>query len=614
MCGIAAIFRYGGHCETVDMAKWLTVANRVLWKRGPDGSGTWVSEDGTAGLTHRRLAIIDLSSSGAQPMAILEGRLRIVFNGEIYNYKELRQDLQRQGCRFCSTSDTEVLLHLYSQEGTDMVRHLRGMYAFAIWDENKQGLFLARDPHGIKPLYYIDNGHTIRVASQVKALLAAGGADTSPEPAGHVGFFLWGYVPEPYTLYKEIHPLPAGSTLWIKRGDAKPEPKFFYRLTDQLQRAAQDSTPSSEEETGERLKAALEDSVRHHMVSDVPVGLFLSAGLDSTSIAALAARCSLEPLRTFTLGFEKYRGALNDETLLAGSVAEKLSCQHETRWMHREEFTAELDHIFASMDQPSVDGVNTYFVSKAAREIGLKVALSGLGGDELLGGYPSFAQVPKMVRFTRPFSFFGKTFRVVTAPVLRHFISPKVAGILEYGGTMGGAYLLRRGLYMPWELSSILDPDMVRQGWQTLDSIINLNRIVAQLSCDHHRVSALESIFYMRNMLLRDTDWASMAHSLEVRVPLVDVNLIEAVAPLLAGPLRPDKKSMARAAWNAVPRALLQRPKTGFSFPIRDWLPSDMQTGEHGLRGWARVVYREVQQFGFSEHQCEHYENFRDAI
>lgn len=204
MCGIAAIFRYIEHSEPVDAARWLGIANQVQQKRGPDGEGLWVSENGTVGLAHRRLAIIDLSPTGVQPMVTEDSLLRITYNGEIYNYKALRSRLEVLGYQFRSNSDTEILLHLYREYGQAMVEHLRGMYAFVLWDEEKSGLFIARDPFGIKPLYYADDGRTIRVASQVKTLLAAGCPNTAPEPAGHVGFFLWGYVSEPFTLYKGI--------------------------------------------------------------------------------------------------------------------------------------------------------------------------------------------------------------------------------------------------------------------------------------------------------------------------------------------------------------------------------------------------------------------------
>src|SRR5690349_15075989 len=198
MCGIAAIFAYSENGSRVDREELLRIREAMI-KRGPDGAGLWISDDQRIGLAHRRLAIIDLSDTGAQPMATANGTIRIVFNGEIYNYRELRQRLEAKGYVFHSQSDTEVLLHLYEEYGRDMVEHLRGMYAFTIWDEHKRGLFLARDPYGIKPLYYADDGTTIRVASQVKALLKSTHIDTAPEPAGHVGFYIWGNVPEPYT-------------------------------------------------------------------------------------------------------------------------------------------------------------------------------------------------------------------------------------------------------------------------------------------------------------------------------------------------------------------------------------------------------------------------------
>ena len=222
MCGIAAIFAYHPNAADVDSQELGRIRDHMI-ARGPDGSGEWYSLDRRVGLAHRRLAIIDLSESGAQPMSGEGGQLVISFNGEIYNYRELRGDLERKGRVFRSQSDTEVLLHLYAEKGEAMVHDLRGMYAFAIWDARRCGLFLARDPFGIKPLYFADDGRSFRVASQVKALLAGGGVDTSPDAAGHVGFFLWGHVPEPHSLYQGIRALPAGSSLWV---DGKGEERF----------------------------------------------------------------------------------------------------------------------------------------------------------------------------------------------------------------------------------------------------------------------------------------------------------------------------------------------------------------------------------------------------
>ena len=463
MCGLAGIFPYRTEAPPVNQAELLRICESML-SRGPDGAGLWLAHNLGIGLAHRRLAIIDLSEAGAQPMVDPQTGNRIVFNGEVYNYRELRTELSALGVSFHSRSDTEVLLKLYALNGREMLTRLRGMFAFALWDEKKQGLLLARDPLGIKPLYIADDGKTLRFASQVKALLAGGNVDTVVEPAGHVGFFLWGHVPEPYTLYRGIRALPAGSSLWVDHHQGLGQPRRYFNLTAELAEGERNAVQLTAEEAEERFRKALLDSVRHHMLADVPVGVFLSAGLDSTSLAALATEHCSEPLRTLTLGFTEFKGTPNDETPLAEAVAREFGFVHRTRWIGREEFLSDRERILAAMDQPSVDGVNTYFVSKAAKETGLKVALSGLGGDEILGGYVSFQQIPRLVRYAAPFTMFGKWLRLCATPVLRHFTSPKYAGILEYGGTYGGAYFLRRGMYMPWELPEILDVDLVCEG------------------------------------------------------------------------------------------------------------------------------------------------------
>ncbi len=308
MCGIAAIFSY--NFEAPPPARDQLIAmHDAMAARGPDGEGIWTSQEHRIAMAHRRLSIIDLTDAGAQPMASRDGSFRIVYNGEIYNYRALREDLIAQGEIFTSESDTEVLLALYAKRGPDMVHLLRGMFAFAIWDEKRRGLFLARDPYGIKPLYYAyaDDGKTICVASQVKALLAGGGIDTRAEAAGHTGFFLLGCVPEPYTLYRGIRSLPAGGNLWIDNS-GRGEPRRWFDLTTELAEA--EAVPFDRD----ALRSALIDSVRHHMIADVPVGVFLSSGLDSATLAALAAEIEGSSLRTVTLGFDAYRGQPDDET------------------------------------------------------------------------------------------------------------------------------------------------------------------------------------------------------------------------------------------------------------------------------------------------------------
>ena len=598
MCGIAGILAYHSAAPLVEPEELLVMRDSMV-SRGPDGCGLWLSSDRKVGLAHRRLSIIDLSEAGAQPMATADGALRVVFNGEIYNFRELRRELEGQGHRFRSSSDTEVLLHLYRQHGQGMVSRLRGMYAFALWDEAGKSCLLARDPFGIKPLYYADDGATLRFASQVKALLAGGGCDTAPSPAGRAGFFLWGCLPEPYTLYRGIRSLEPGAILMVE-ANGRPKINQFCSLTEELRQAeaAGERLHCEAGEVKARLRQALTDSISHHLIADVPVGLFLSSGLDSGTVTALACQAGGR-MQAVTLGFEEFKGSLADETLWAGKIARRYGAEHHCQWITRGDFQRDLPRILHGMDQPSMDGVNTYFVAKAAAAAGLKVALSGLGGDELLGGYPSFKEVPRLagvLAWAAKFPGLGRAFRVMSAPVLKHLASPKYAGLLEYGGTYAGAYLLRRSLFMPWELPEVLDPDLAREGWRQLQPLVRLEETVRGLKGSHMRVSALELTWYMRHLLLRDADWAGMAHSLEIRVPLADLELLRRVSPLLALKTPPTKQDMARTPDQTMPVEVLNRGKTGFSIPVSRWLAEaeDYQefSRQRGLRGWAQLVYR----------------------
>jgi asparagine synthase (glutamine-hydrolysing) len=592
MCGIAGIFAYGDDAPPVDAEELLRV-REAMRARGPDGAGLWISADRRVGLAHRRLAIIDLSDAGAQPMATRDGRLRVTFNGEIYNYRALRRELEGRGYQFFSNSDTEVLLYLYAERGADMVHALRGMYAFAIWDEREQQLFAARDPFGIKPFYYSDDGRTLRFASQVKALIKGGAVNTAPEPAGSAGFLVWGSVPEPYTLYRGIKSLRAGSCMFALRTGSVSIARFFD-VGDELRRA-QCATKATATLAGEILKDALADTVRHHTVSDVPVGLFLSAGLDSTTLAGLASAQERSTLTAVTLGFREFEGTSQNEVPLAAAVARQLGINHQVHWITREHFESELESLLEAMDQPSIDGVNTYFVSRAAAAAGLKVALSGLGGDELFGGYPSFRQVPAVVqqlRLARPFPFAGRLMRRLLAPFISLAASPKYAGAVEYGTTYGGAYLLRRALFMPWELDSILDRPTLTAGLERLGILESLEADISGLRQPRSRVATLELNWYMRNQLLRDADWAGMAHSLEIRVPLIDVQLFSTLAPFLVSDHCPTKNDLAGVLEKPLPTPVTARPKTGFVTPLREWalLATGRTNGDRGLRDWARRV------------------------
>ena len=603
MCGIAGIHAYLDVAPPVDRGELLRINERMA-ARGPDGSGLLIADDRRIGFGHRRLAIIDLSEGGAQPMHADNGRLSITFNGEIYNYRELRAELQAKGHVFRSESDTEVLLQLYAEYGTAMVARLRGMFAFGLWDAAKRTLVLARDPLGIKPLYWADDGWTVRFASQAKALLAGGAVSRDPDPAGIVGFHLFGSVPEPFTVWRGVHALPAGTTLTVD-ATGPHEPVSYYDVATALAERAVSGSRNAAGARGQ-LAAALHDSVRHHLVADVPVAVFLSAGLDSGALLGTMADLGVRNISAVTLAFAEFKGLPLDEAPLAAEVAARYGARHIVRTVDRAEFEHDLPALLDAMDLPTIDGVNTWFVAKAAREAGIKVALSGLGADECFGGYPSFTDVPRSVRWLRPVSWvpgLGALVRrglssAIAAGVGLH---PKAAGVLQYGGNWAGAYLLRRSVYMPWELDDLLEPAMVEEG---LHRLAPLSRIAAALQAgkplgDFDRVAALETSLYMRNQLLRDADWAGMAHSVEIRVPYVDPFFLAALPPGEVLAAVGAKDAVAEAPSTPLPETIRHRRKTGFSTPVGRWLREtageparDNIDFSAASRTWARRVWR----------------------
>lgn len=571
MCGVAAIHAWHPSASPVEVAELRRIATRLA-PRGPDGEGEWIAADGRVALAHRRLAVIDPDPRAAQPMHAADGAAVLAYNGEIYNFRELRDGLERDGAAFRTRSDTEVLLALFAREGEAMLPRLRGMYAFALWDARRGALFLARDPLGIKPLYLADDGWTLRVASQVKALRAGGRVSAAIEPAGLAGFALFGAVPEPFTLLREVRALPAGHALWVdERGPGAPRRHFS------IARAYAEGAPG--DDPGATALDALRDSVRAHLVADVPVGVFLSAGIDSGALLGAMVDVAGTPPTAVTIAFDAYAGSADDEAPLAARVAAQYGAPHVVRRVDEAEFRADLPRILDAMDQPSIDGFNTWFAAKAAREAGLKVALSGVGGDELCGGYPSFRDLPAALRtfgLAGRVPLLGRAVRALLAPALAATGrgSPKLAGLLEWGGTWPGAWMLRRGLFMPWELPRILPRDVAAEGLRRLRWE---RRIAASLQpdpgSDFARVATLESSHYLRDTLLRDADWASMAHGLELRTPWVDARLLQragaAFAALGAGR---GKALLAQVPRTPLPAEVGERAKTGFQTPVAAWL------------------------------------------
>jgi len=595
MCGINGIVSFRAGAPLVDLDE-LTRTREAMRARGPDAAGSWMSSDGRIGFGHRRLSIIDVSNRANQPMVSRDGRIVLTFNGEIYNYAELRAELEAEGETFDTTSDTEVVLRMYATWGDAMLPRMRGMFAFAIWDARRRTLFVARDPYGIKPFYYANDGATFRFASQVKALVAGGNISTARDPAGIVGFLLRGNIPEPFTIYEAIRELPAGSSMIVTESGPS-EPRSYFSIAGILRDAVNENVRFSEEERAAIIADAVRESVRYHLVADVPVGAFLSAGRDSGTITALAME-SVRDLHTVTLRFAEYDGTHKDEAPLAAVVAREYGTIHRTSTLSSKTFHDALPKALEAMDQPTLDGLNSYFVCKAAAELGWKVALSGTGGDELFGGYSTFRIIPRVVRMFGAFRYMPRlagAFARMQPKMARTEarFSPKTAYTLKYCTSYEGAYLMKRGLFLPDDVASVVGQEMACEGLQRL-RILDLIRetITPDPGTPVARVMALESSLFLRSQLLRDIDWASMAHSLEVRVPLVDAFLLRQVAPAIVANGRLNGKDLLAASpRQPLPAAILQRKKSGFTVPIRTWLGHDRDAKtQFGGRPWASYV------------------------
>jgi len=565
MCSISGILSATGWSDLVESA--LTSMQSALRHRGPDDAGLWVEASAGVGLAHTRLAILDLSPAGHQPMATSDSRYHIVFNGEIYNFRELRAGLEKEGVVFKSHADTEVLLQLYVRHGASMVRMLRGMFAFCIWDHQERRAFLARDPLGIKPLYYADLNGQLLFASELQALRRCGLVPRTVNSEAVVQFLEMGSVPEPLTLLQSVSMLEAGHMLTWHGGEFTKESYWS------LDFSKVDRAPNA----AGLARTALLDSLHAHFVSDVPVGVFLSGGIDSTALVALARELGMQQLETFSIGVDS---ASLDESSVARRTAEHFGTSH-----HELRLTSKIgESIFESflrhIDQPSIDGFNSFSVSSFARSQGMKVVLSGLGGDELFGGYPSFEQVPKLARFSR--SLHQLPGLAPSLGVAMERWAPqarfrRLGGYLRQPPSLLGAWRTYRGIFSPAEAKQIanrvLGESLRSRAISALDGASeNLSAYLEKLPEEADAVSALELQCYMRNQLLRDSDVMSMAHGLELRVPFVDRVLFENLAQIPSGQRIQAGKKLLLQAIPEIPEWVANQPKRGFTFPFEQWL------------------------------------------
>jgi len=567
---------------------------REMSHRGPDGEAYLIGEARATGLAlgMRRLSIIDLKG-GRQPIWNESRDVAVISNGEIYNYRELRERLILCGHRFTTQSDTEVLVHAWEEWGEDFLPELRGMFAIALLDLRERYattplLFLARDPLGIKPLYYTQTAEEFAFASEVRALVSSGAAAPRLSQDALTSFLLFGSVSEPVTLLEGVFSLPPGHRMLLHIPERRRTPRARPWWDAAQSPAARDrKKPHDLATAAKRLRPMLEDAVRAHLVADVPVGLFLSSGLDSGAIATLATRAQTG-IRSFTLTFP---GTSYDEAEMARAAAKHCGTQHTEIPLQGESMLARLDEAVAALDQPTMDGVNTYFVSWAAREAGLKVALSGIGGDELFAGYDTFSNSRRLSRLIRTARFLPVPLRRATAGLLSRLIawrsSPdagrKAAAAWAAPDALPSPYFFARTLFPPGELAKLTEPRF-RPSTVAADGVTLeptwlgwLERTAAEADkLEPTSVTAwLELRNYMASTLLRDTDSVSMSRSLEVRVPLLDTPLVEFVIALpdLARH-RPgvQKALLVEALGELLPKEIVAQPKRTFTLPWEEWL------------------------------------------
>lgn len=558
MCGIAGILT----AEPQPFDRAVNAMRTAVRHRGPDDEGSWASPGRRAAFAHTRLAILDLTTAGHQPMATPDGRYTITFNGEILNFHELRRSLEQRGIRFHTRCDTEVILRAYEADGPACVPQLRGMFAFALWDEREQTCLLARDRFGIKPLYYHQQGGRLTFASEVKALTASGLVPPDLDADGLFGYFLTGTVPEPRTLLRDVRCLEAGTYAIWQDGQLTPHKYWDLHFDD----------VSAPGDPVARTRAALIDSIDHHFLSDAPVGVFLSGGVDSTALVALASQNPDRELHTFSLAFPGWR---EDEGELARRTAAHFGTRH-TEWSIDAATAKPLfDGFLAASDQPSIDGLNTFAVSRLAREHGMKVVLSGLGGDELFAGYKSFDDVPRLTAFNRALSYAGPLRTAAGEGLQRVAGDPRwrrLGDVLTQPPDLASTYTIFRGVFTHAESEALVRcythevPIEFREPGDTGSRVDPTAR---------DAVSRLELTRYMRNQPLRDSDTMSMAWGLELRVPFLDGPLVETLRSIPASVrLQPGKQLLLQAV-PEIPEWVAGRPKRGFMFPFERWLGAE---------------------------------------
>ncbi len=574
MCGINGIL---GLKDLVLAKQKVQAMNMTMKHRGPDDEGVFVNDEIVLG--HRRLSIIDLSAAGHQPMQSHDGRFQIVYNGELYNFKELKFELTRvvsgsnqQAYFFQTNTDTEVIIAAYARWGEECVNHFNGMYAFAIWDNLKKELFIARDRLGIKPLYYIYTNNTLAFSSEIRSLLASELIQRQLDENSLVDYLRYQTVHAPNTIVKGIKMLMPGH--YMKSNNGKITIHSYWNLKKNISHA---SDGKSYTEVCKDVNHLLTKAVERRLIADVPFGAFLSGGIDSSAIVGLMTKVSTEKVKTFSVTFDESEFS---ESKYAQLIAKKFNTDHHEIKLNPADFLKELPNALKAMDHPSGDGPNTYIVSKATKEAGITMALSGLGGDELFAGYDVFKRsialnkkawlnaVPKFMR--------GAGGSILTK-IKPSIASEKIAEFLKQDAiNFKTFYPLSRQVLMDKEILSILNKkELVENRVTQIITESQISNLKSQISA----VSIAEISTYMQNVLLGDADQMSMAHALEVRVPFIDYTLVEYVLgiPDKYKSTATPKKLLVDSLGDLLPSEIVNRPKMGFTFPWKNWMQNEMK-------------------------------------
>lgn len=537
---------------------------QALQHGGPDDEGVFLDHKANLGFGHRRLSIIDLSSNGHQPMADSSQKTWITFNGEIYNYQELKNDLLKLGAAFKSSTDTEVILSAYLQWGIAAFAKLRGMFAFSLYDSTCQLTYLVRDTAGIKPLYYLAQNGALRFASEVRAFSAA---DITIEKDNNwaIRFLAYGHIPEPFTTLKNVFSLPKGHFLCWNNASST------YNITAYKEEGGKNQVTNANE-AKQIVRDALIKGVSRQLIADAPIGVFLSGGIDSSIITLLAGKEKEKQLKTISIFFNEKR---YDEQSYQRIILEKINGENFSHLVRQEDFEISFSNIIDAMDMPTTDGINSWFISKYARENGLKAVLSGIGADELFGGYPSFNRI-KYLKYLRKFN--PSVFSAIA-----DLLSDRYKKLTFLVNNHPQAdYLLLRGLFSPKDIAQLLNVD-----YQHIqDTLFNNVPLPAMSLYNKEHASWLETNLYMQNQLLRDTDVMSMSHGLEVRVPFLDeglTNEIASIDPAIRFDVQQPKKILIDSFKDLLPAEIWNRPKMGFTFPLQQWMMQhkDISNAEH---------------------------------